>query len=262
MNIVVCVKQVPSTNEVRLDPEKHTIIRDGRQSVINPFDTHGVEAAVQLKEKFGGHISCISMGIPATERLLRDAVASGADDAILLTDRAFAGADTFATAYALACGIRKMEEERSTDLIICGKMAVDGDTAQIGPELATQLGIPFISDVIEIIQSEVDKLIVRYQTDEGSAVAQLDLPGLITVTRELNQPRFPSIAGIRASRTASVVNYGYQDVNADLEYIGLKGSPTRVVRTYTPERKHQTVPIEGDASSQAVKLLKMAEEVR
>ncbi len=259
MNIIVCVKQVPSTNEVRLDPEKHTIIRDGRQSVINPFDTHGVEAAVALKEKHGGKISCLSMGIPATERLLRDAIACGANDALLLTDRAFAGADTYATAYALACGVRKMT---APDLIICGKMAVDGDTAQIGPELASQLDIPFLSDVTEIIESAEDHLICRCQTDGGSIVARMELPGLITVTRELNQPRFPSIAGIRASQSASVISMGYLDVEADPELIGLKGSPTRVVKSYAPEKSSSAEILEGPAAELSKTLLNMIREAK
>ncbi len=268
MNITVCIKQVPSSNEVRLDPEKHTIIRDGRQSVINPFDTHGIEAAVRIKEQLGGRISCLSMGIPATERLLRDAIAMGADDALLLTDRAFAGADTWSTAYALACGIRKMGGVRTdknaagVDLIVCGKMAVDGDTAQIGPELATQLGIPFVHDVFEICEAAEDHLVVRYLTDEGSALARVGLPALITVTRELNQPRFPSIAGIRASQTAPFVSCGYEEVGAELPLLGLKGSPTRVVRSFTPIREHQTVAIEGDSSEVAAKLFSMVKEVR
>ena len=260
MNIVVCIKQVPSSNEVRLDPEKHTIIRDGRQSVINPFDVHGVEAAVQIKEKLGGRISCISMGIPATERLLRDAIAMGADDAYLLTDRAFAGADTWATAYALSCGLKKMPS--APDLIICGKMAVDGDTAQIGPELASQLGIPFLCDVFEIIEAAEDHLICRYDTDEGSAVARIELPGLITVTRELNQPRFPSIAGIRASQTAPFRSWGWEDVGAQLELLGLKGSPTRVVRSYAPEKLSQAEEIKGSIQDQAAAILKLAKEAK
>ena len=259
MNIIVCIKQVPSTNEVRLDPEKHTIIRDGRQSVINPFDTHGVEAAVTLREKHGGKVSCLSMGIPATERLLRDAIASGADDALLLTDRAFAGADTYATAYALACGVRKMDKP---DLIICGKMAVDGDTAQIGPELASQLGIPFLSDVTEIIESAEDHLICRCQTDGGSIIARMELPGLITVTRELNQPRFPSIAGIRASRSASVVSMGAQEAEADPKLIGLSGSPTRVVKSYAPDKETKAQVLDGPAAKLSDTLLAMIREAK
>ena len=144
MRYVVCIKQVPSTNEVRLDPVTNTILRDGRQSVVNPFDAHAVEEGVRLKERFGGEVLAISMGIPAVEELLRDAVARGADRAVLLSDRAFAGADTLATSYTLAAGIRRAG---TFDLILCGKMAVDGDTAQIGPELAEQLGIPHLTEV-------------------------------------------------------------------------------------------------------------------
>lgn len=148
MKIAVCIKQVPSTNEVRLDPVTNTIIRDGRQSVTNPFDTYAVEAAVQIKEQLGGEVTVLSMGIPSTERLLRDACSRGADKGVLLSDRAFAGADTLATSYALSLWCRTA----GLDLILCGKMAVDGDTAQIGPELAEHLGIPHITDVCEILE--------------------------------------------------------------------------------------------------------------
>lgn len=154
MNIIVCVKQVPSTTEVRMDPVTHTILRDGRQSVINPFDSTAVELAVQLKEAHGGTVTALSMGIPATETLLRDAIASGADNAVLLTDRRFAGADTLATSYTLSLGVAAIGKY---DCILCGKMAVDGDTAQIGPELAEQLGLPHVTDVCAIYEVKGDR---------------------------------------------------------------------------------------------------------
>ena len=147
MKIIVCIKQVPSTNEVKLDPETKTIIRDGRQSVINPFDTYAMEEAVRLKEKLGGTVCALSMGIPAVERLLREAMSRGVDSALLLSDRAFAGADTLATAYTLSLGVRHLGD---FDLILCGRMAIDGDTAQIGPELAEDLGIPQVTNVTAI----------------------------------------------------------------------------------------------------------------
>ena len=161
MKYIVCIKQVPSTNEVRLDPETHAIIRDGRQSVINPFDLYAVELAKRLKEKTGGTLTALSIGIPATERLLREAVSRGADDAVLLTDRAFAGSDTLATSYAVSLGVKAAG---GADLILCGKMAVDGDTAQIGPELAETLGIHHVTDVCEVLDITEKDITVKKLT--------------------------------------------------------------------------------------------------
>lgn len=258
MKIIVCVKQVPSTNEVRLDPVTKTIIRDARQSVINPFDTYAIEEAVRLKEKLGGTVCAMSMGIPATERLLRDAMARGVDSAVLLTDRAFAGSDTLATSYALALGAREIGD---FDLIICGKMAVDGDTAQIGPELSAQLDIPFVTDVCEILEASAQSLICRKVTDHGFAEVQVKLPALITVTKDINMPRLASISGIRSSLTAPFRAYSAQELQADVSRCGLNGSPTQVVRTYTPDRTHKAEFLEGSVSETASAVLNICREV-
>ena len=245
MNIIVCVKQVPSTNEVRLDPVTRTIIRDGRQSVINPFDTFAIEAAVQLKERYGGKVTALSMGIPATEALLRDAMSRGVDEAMLLTDRAFAGADTLATSYALSLGAKKIGD---FDLIVCGKMAIDGDTAQIGPELSAQLGLPCVTDVCGIRGIEKGILRCVRQTGYGYREMEMRLPGLITVLKGINEPRFPSIAGIRYSLRAPFQALGAADVGADIARCGLKGSPTSVVRSYVPEREHAAEDLQGSVA--------------
>ncbi len=259
MRMIVCIKQVPSTNEVRLDPVTKTIIRDGRQSVINPFDTHAIEEAVRLKERLGGEICALSMGIPATERLLRDAVARGVDRAVLLTDRAFAGADTLATSYTLAQGVRHIGD---FDLIICGRMAVDGDTAQIGPELSSQLGIAYVTDVCEILEAEPERMVCRRVTDSGHAVTEVRLPALITVTKDINMPGFPSISGIRKSLAVPVESVDAKALGADITRCGLKGSPTQVVRTYTPERSHKAVCLPGTADETAAAVIALYEEVR
>ena len=252
MKTIVCVKQVPSTNEVRLDPETNTIIRDGRQSVINPFDTYALEEAVKIKEKLGGTVTVLSMGIPATERLLRDAMSRGADNGLLLTDRAFAGADTLATSYILSLGVEKID---GFDLIICGKMAVDGDTAQIGPELAETLGIPHIADVKEIIDIDEKSLICRKLIDGGERELTVTLPALITVVKDINMPRLPSIKGVRFSLDAPCDICGASAVAADTARTGLNGSPTQVVRTFTPERRGEATALEGDAAVQAKAIL-------
>jgi len=258
MKIIVCVKQVPSTNEVRLDPVTKTIIRDARQSVINPFDTYAIEEAVRLKEKLGGTVYAMSMGIPATERLLRDAMARGVDSSILLTDRAFAGSDTLATSYALSLGAKEVGD---FDLIICGKMAVDGDTAQIGPELSSQLGIPFVTDVCEIMEASEKKLVCRKVTDEGTAEVEVTLPALITVTKDINMPRLATISGVRASLTAPFKAYTAEQLGADTTRCGLNGSPTQVVRTFTPDREHKATFLTGTADETASAALNICKEV-
>ena len=259
MRIIVCVKQVPSTNEVRLDPVTRTIIRDGRQSVINPFDTHAMEEAVRLKERMGGEVCALSMGIPATERLLRDAMARGVDRSVLLTDRAFAGSDTLATSYALSLGVKKIGD---FDLILCGKMAVDGDTAQIGPELSAHLGIPYITDVCEILEVTEKRLRCRKVTDTGFAEVEVALPALLTVGKDINLPRLPSISGVRFSLTAPFQSYTAADVGADPARCGLTGSPTQVVKTYAPDRTHRAEFLTGDSGEIARRVRKLWEEVR
>ena len=233
MKLVVCMKAVPSTNMVRLDPVTNTIIRDGRQSVINPFDASALEEAVCIKEQLGGEIIALSMGIPDTERLLRDALSRGADQGVLLSDRAFAGADTLATSYSLACAIRQMED---VSLILCGKMAVDGDTAQIGPELAGALGIPCVTDVCQVLEISENRIRVKRKMDLGHMIVEVKLPALITVVKSIRNPRMPSISGVRFGETGPVTVKTSADVQANPARVGLNGSPTQVVKTFTPKR--------------------------
>lgn len=258
MNLVVCIKAVPSTNMVRLDPETNTIIRDGRQSVINPFDASALEQAIQIKEKRGGFVTVLSMGIPDTVRLLRDSLSRGADEGILLSDRAFAGADTLATSYSLACVLKQME---TVDLVLCGKMAVDGDTAQIGPELAGELEIPCITDVQEIVEIGKKKIRVIRGTDEGKMEVEASLPAVITVVKDICMPRMPSISGVRFGEIGPVSVKNAQDVGADRTRTGLNGSPTQVVRTFTPKREVECRPIQGTPEEQAKKLKQLMEEI-
>ncbi len=258
MRIVVCVKQVPSSNEVRINPETNTIMRDGRQSVTNPFDTYAIEQAVQIKEKLGGEVIALSMGIPATERLLRDAESRGVDKAMLLSDRSFAGADTLATAYTLSLGIKQFED---IDLILCGKMAVDGDTAQIGPELAENLGIPHVTDVCEFISVSSEYIVCKKIIDNGHQVLRVKLPALLTVVKDINMPRLPSIQGILFGLTAPFELKDAKALNADPKRIGLSGSPTQVVKTYVPERQNEAKKIEGNATIQADEIVEVIKEV-
>lgn len=259
MRTVVCMKAVPSTTEVRMDPKTNTIIRDGKQSVVNPFDTAALEVALALKDQLGGTVCALSMGIPDTTRLLRDAISRGATDALLLSDRAFAGADTLATSYALSLGLEQLGEP--ADLVLCGKMAVDGDTAQIGPELGGLLGVPCVTSVSEVLEASERELVVRHDTDEGTEVVRVPLPAVLTVTKDIANLRMPTIAGVRAGEAAEVRVLTAEDANADRTRCGLDGSPTQVVRSFVPERSNEAVEVCGTAPEQAAELVSVFEEV-
>lgn len=268
MHIVVCVKAVPGSTEVRMDPVTHTIVRDGGAAVVNPFDAAALEVALRIKEVLaaegsGCRVSVLSMGIPATEALLRDCIARGADDALLLSDRAFAGADTLATSYALSRGLRELGigggAAREPWLIICGKMAVDGDTAQIGPELAGLLDVPCATDVRSLERETLTpglkvppaSLRVRHGVDEGIETVEVPLPAVITVAKDIVQPRMPSIVGVLAARDAMVEVRGAADVGAVADRTGLTGSPTQVVRSFVPERSGACETLTGTLAEQA-----------
>lgn len=257
MRIFVCVKQVPASNETLLDPVTHTIIREGTQSILNPFDAHAVEEAVQIKGRLGGTVTAFTMGIPSAEETLRRVIAVGADDAILLTDRAFAGSDTLATARTLAAAMRR---RGMPDLILCGRMATDGDTAQVGPMLAEFLGIPHVSDVAEIEQADEDGCTVRKMTDDGYVRLKVKLPALLTVLREINIPRLPSVNGVLRGEKAEVSRMTREDLGIDPEKTGLKGSATRVVGTGRPVTTRGTIWIEGNPMEQAEKLRALLRE--
>lgn len=274
MHIVVCVKAVPGSTEVRMDPVTHTIVRDGGAAVVNPFDAAALEVALRIKEVLaaegsGCRVSVLSMGIPATEALLRDCIARGADDALLLSDRAFAGADTLATSYALSRGLRELGigggDAPDSWLIICGKMAVDGDTAQIGPELAGLLDVPCVTDVRSFASEGLSPgrkyspewMRVRHGVDEGIETVEVPLPAVITVAKDIVQPRMPSIAGVLAARAAVVEVRGAADVGADTARTGLAGSPTQVVRSFVPERSGACETLAGTLAEQAARVAEL-----
>ena len=253
MNIIVCVKQVPLTTKVKLNQSTNTIIREGIENVINPFDAYAIEEAIRLKERLGGKVIVISMGILSVKEVLRDALALGADEAILLSDRRFAGADTLATAYTLAKAIQKIGDYQ---LIICGKQATDGDTAQVGPALAEQLSIPHTTYVnkIELVNDRV--IHCRKLIDEGFEKVELDLPALITVVKEINVPRLFSIAGFRRARNKEILLWNAENIEAVEKNTGLSGSPTQVKKTYVPVHLVQTEYIKGTVPEQARELAK------
>ncbi len=242
MNIVICIKQVPNTNEVKLNPETGTLIRDGIPSIINPDDKAGLEAALALKDKYGAHVTVISMGPPQAEHALREALAMGADEAILVTDRAFGGADTWATSSTLASAIRKLPY----DIIITGRQAIDGDTAQVGPQIAEHLGIPNIS-YAEEISIEGDNVIVKRQYEDRYHIISVQMPCLITALAELAKPRYMTPGGIfDAYRKAEIKTFTRADLDVADGNIGLKGSPTRVYKSFTKELKGKGQVVEMD----------------
>lgn len=252
MNIVVCVKQVPDTTEVKIDPVTHTLVRQGVPSIMNPFDKHAVEEALRLRDRHGGIITAISMGPPQAADVLKECLSMGVDEAVLMSDRAFGGADTLATSHALAAGIQKLGK---VDLILCGKQAIDGDTAQVGPEIAEHLGMAQISYVEKVEVAANNIVTVRRAHERGTQIIEGRLPLLLTVERSLNEPRLPTIYGqIRAKRTQVTV-WTMKDIDVDPAFIGLKGSPTQVSRIFTPPQRTQGEIIDGADSGGVAKFL-------
>jgi len=240
---------VPDTTEVRINPETNTLMREGVASVINPFDMYAIEEALRIKESLGeGEVTVLSMGPPQAEASLREALSMGADKAVLLSDRAFAGADSLATAYTLAAGVAKLGE---FGLVICGKQAIDGDTAQVGPSLAEQLDVPHATYVRKVQSLEDNKIVVERMTEDGYEVIELALPALITVLKDINQPRLPSLKGKMRAKKAEIPVWGKEDLDVDKKLCGLAGSPTQVVKIFTPERTRECRLIEGSAEEQA-----------
>lgn len=246
MKIIVCIKQVPDTAEVRINPETGTLIREGVPSIINPYDTHAIEAGLQIREKVGGNLAIITMGPPQAEAALRDAISMGADDAVLLTDKAFAGSDTWATSYTLSKAIEKL----GADIIICGKQAIDGDTAQVGPEIAEFLNIPHVSYIRMIENITQNSIRVQRMMDEGYDIVEASFPVLLTVVRELNVPRLPSLKGKMAAKKAEIKKWGSRDIQADEKNLGLKGSPTQVKNIFAPEARSDRKIFQGTPEEQ------------
>ena len=255
MKIVVCVKQVPGTTDVSIDPETKRLVREGVEIMMNPFDTYALEEGLLLKEKHGGEVIALSMGPKRAELTLREALACGADRAILLNDRALGGSDTFATSYALSKAVKKIGE---VNLVLCGKQAIDGDTAQVGPGIAAHLKWPQATYVSRLIDSKESILTVERMHEAGDDVCEVELPAVLTVLKDINIPRIPTLKGRLASRTAEIPVWDVSFIGADPAKIGLDGSPTRVVTTRKPDaRDKHTVVLDGSASKSAGELVKI-----
>lgn len=252
MKIVVSIKQVPDTTEVKLDPKTNTLIREGVPSIINPDDKAGIEAALRLKEQVGGTVTVITMGPPQADVALREALAMGCDDAYLITSREFGGSDTFATATIVAAALEKI----GFDLVITGRQAIDGDTAQVGPQIAERLSIPQISYAQEV-KPDGDALIVRRQFEDRTHMIRVKTPCLLTALAELNPPRYMTVGGVVSAYQKEIPAITFGDLKDSLnpDFIGLQGSPTNVYKSFTKEAKGQGVKFEGLSVEDAVRTI-------
>lgn len=264
MHIVTCIKQTPATENVQIDPETGTLKREGMAAAINPFDEYAIEEAVRIKEKIGGDtkISVLTMGPPQAENALRDAISRGADQSFHICGREFAGADTWATSYTLFKGIEKIAREFApVDLVICGKQTNDGDTGHIGPGIAAWLDWPNVAYVrkVEEIKSngtgQGGTILVHRMMEDGIDVLQMELPALISVIKEINEPRVPSLKGKIAAKKAQIPTWNCETLGANPECVGLKGSPTIVARSYRPTLKTGGERIEGQTTEEKARNL-------
>ncbi len=252
MNIIACMKWVPDTHDVKVDPVTNALIREGVEHIINPFDENAIEAGLQLKEKLGGTLTVLCMGPGQAEAGLRHAIAMGADDAILLSDAAFRGSDTLATSNALAGAVKKIGQ---FDLILCGKQAIDGDTAQVPAGLAERLGIPQVTFAISVEPADKNSLQVKRVSDEAYELIEVKLPALVSVVKQINDPRLPSMKGVLKSKKFSVKVWGVSDIEIDPKTVGFDGSPTWVSRTFVPARHSRGETLSGTTGEIAERLV-------
>ena len=245
MHIVVCVKQTPKSESVKIDQSTGCLIRLGVQSAMNPFDEYALEEAVTLKEQIGGKVSVITMGPPQAESMLRDSIARGADKAYQLRDSVFAGSDTWATSYALSKGITKINSTEKVDLVICGKQTNDSDTGHVGPQVSAWLKIPNAAFVKKIIRVNKGSVVVERLTEDGSERLELPFPCLISVVKEISNPRVRSVKGRLAAKRAEITVWNADDIEADKTKLGVANSPTSVVGVFVPKRENTAVVVEG-----------------
>ncbi|WP_286742003.1 electron transfer flavoprotein subunit beta/FixA family protein [Aquabacterium sp. UBA2148] len=252
MHIVVCIKQVPDSAQIRVHPVTNTIMRQGVPAIVNPYDLFSLEEALRLKDKFGGRVTVLCMGPPQAEEALRKCVSFGADDAVLVTDRAFAGADTLATSYALAAAIRKLGSEQQVDMVFAGKQTIDGDTAQVGPGVAKRLGLQLLTYVSRIVQTDLEAgtITVERRGEGGVQVLQTKLPCLITMLENTNEMRFASLPAMIHAAAYPVRKWNKDDAGIeDPTKIGLKGSPTVVSRVFGPTPRSEKAEMQSVETS-------------
>ncbi len=258
MHIVVCVKMVPDTTQVSIDPVTNTLVREGVPFITNPFDTNAVEEAIRFKDRYGAYVTAVSMGPPAAESVLRKAISIGADEGILLSDRAFGGADTLATSTVLGLAIKRIAEKRPVDIILCGKQTIDGDTAQVGPGIARRMDIPQLTLVDEVLSVNQDQktIKVRRKLEGYHEIVESQMPCMITVEREINTPRYPTVPGRLDADDIDIQVWSNNVLKLDPNSIGLLGSPTQVRRIFAPEREKGEIMMgEGDQKDNAVEAI-------
>lgn len=257
MNLLVCVKQVPDTMEIKINPVTNTLIREGVPSIVNPFDAYALELAAQVRDQVGGTITVVSMGPRQAETALKECLAVGGDKAYLVTDRAFGGSDTLATSYILSCTVQYLEVQSGQpfDLILCGKQAIDGDTGQVGSEMAEHLDRPQITCITDLRVKD-GKLIAHQEMDEGYNILESELPAIVSVTKTNYEPRFPTIKSKLAANRAEIPHLTTAELTGlNVERAGLKGSPTKVKKTFVPERKKAGMILKDDSPADAAKKL-------
>ncbi len=252
MHFVVCIKQVPDTTDVRIDPETNTLMREGVESIINPFDMYAIEEGLRLKGRLGGKVTVITMGPPQAEAALREAISMGVDEGILVSDRAFAGSDTWATSYTLAMALKKIGDY---SVIIFGKQASDGDTAQVGPGVATHLDLPQITYVRKVEEIDESRIVAERLLETGYESIESPLPCILTVVKEINEPRLPSLKGKKAAKKAEIAKWGAGDIGAEPDKLGLQGSPTKVVKIFTPPPRGGGEMLEGEPEEVVAQLV-------
>lgn len=261
MHILACVKQTPKSDNVKIDPATGCLIRSGAESAMNPFDEYALEEAVCLKEQLGGTVSVITMGPPAAENVLRDSIARGADKVYQLGDMAFAGSDTWATSYALSKGAEKINALEKIDIILCGKQTNDSDTGHIGPQISAWLQWPNAAFVRRVVQADEKGITVERLTEDGTDELYLPYPCVISVVKEISDPRVRSVKGRLAAKRAEVVKWTADDIGSDKTKLGLKNCPTRVVKSFAPQRDSSAVVIEGaNGKEKAAKLVDLLKE--
>ena len=252
MRYIVCIKQVPETTDVKINPATNTLMREGVVSIINPFDMYAIEEAIRMKGRLGGTVTVLTMGPPQAESALREAISMGADEAILVSDRAFAGSDTWATSYTLSMAIKKIGD---FSVIVCGKQASDGDTAQVGPGIAAHLDLAQITYVRKIEQQDATHIVAERLMEDGVEVVEAPLPCLLTVVKEINEPRLPSLKGKMNAKKAVITSWKAADLQAEAKCLGLEGSPTKVVKIFTPAPRQGGEMLKGEPEELASQLV-------
>lgn len=259
MNIAVCIKQVQGKVKIEIDPQTNTLLKTGSDPIMNPLDMYALEEAIRLKEKHQGKVTAIGMGPPEAQDVLKEAIAVGADEGILASDPAFENSDTWATSLILSKVIMKTGQ---FDLVICGRQSIDGETGQVGPQLAEFLGLPFVGCVSKIEDISAGQMKVVQMVDDGHQIVEMALPAVISVIKEINVPRLPSLRGTMASKKATIPVMNSQSLDLDPKEVGLSGSPTRIIKAFVPQREAQSELLQGSVEAQVDQLLFKLKEVK